>query len=154
MLPKQITPNNNFIGRSSELGRLHQIGQSNEASILIVYGRRRVGKTELLEQAFRDRHVLKFEGIEGQSQDKQLAQATAQLAEYAQDPLLTKLVFKTWTEFFKLLSRYIKKDSWTVYFEELQWLANYGSDFVAELKSVWDNEWRHNPELLVILCQN
>lgn len=152
MLPKQITPNNNFIGRSSELDRLHQICQSGEASILIVYGRRRVGKTELLEQAFRDRRVLKFEGIEGQSQNKQLAHATTQLAEYAQDPFLSKFVFKTWTEFFKLLGRSIQKGEWTVYFEELQWLANYGSDFVAELKSVWDNEWRHNPNLLVILC--
>lgn len=41
------------------------------ASLLIVYGRRRVGKAELIEHIYQARHLLKFEGLEGYSQDKQ-----------------------------------------------------------------------------------
>jgi len=47
------------------LERLVKIGNAHKASIVIVYGRRRIGKTELLEQAFRTRNILKFEGREG-----------------------------------------------------------------------------------------
>ena len=54
----------NFVGRQRELEKLRIISQANEAGIIILYGRRRVGKTELLEQAFRNRNILKFEGID------------------------------------------------------------------------------------------
>ena len=36
----------------------------DEAAIIVIYGRRRVGKTELIEQFFRQRHILKFEGLQ------------------------------------------------------------------------------------------
>ena len=65
--PKTIKCNKNFVGRNHELEKLSEISNSGEASIVVVYGRRRVGKTELLEQAFRKRNILKFEGIEGAS---------------------------------------------------------------------------------------
>ena len=38
--------------------------QTKEAKILVVYGRRRVGKTELIEHILGDRHLLKLEGVE------------------------------------------------------------------------------------------
>jgi hypothetical protein len=53
--------------------------------------------------------------------------------------------------------RFLKKDQlsdkeWTLYFEEVQWLAEYKDDFIADLKYVWDNKFRHNPKLLIVLC--
>ena len=41
---------------------------------------------------------------------------------------------------------------WTVYLEELQWLANYESKMISELKYAWDNYFRHNENLILILC--
>jgi uncharacterized protein len=142
----------NFIGRTAELERLHKIGSANEASIIIMYGRRRIGKTELLEQAFRERKLLKFEGIEGLTQKAQLAHVMTQLATYAESRLLAKTVVGSWREFFELLYDYTRKGTWTIYLEELQWLARYDDTLIAELKYVWDNYFRHNPKLLVILC--
>ncbi len=63
MRPLMIRPYKHFIGRTFELEKLEKIGSAHEASIIVMYGRRRVGKTELLEQAFRERNILKFEGI-------------------------------------------------------------------------------------------
>lgn len=71
MKPKQIQENKSFVGRDFERKRLAAISLANEASIVVVYGRRRVGKTELIEQVFRKRNLLKFEGIEGQPERKQ-----------------------------------------------------------------------------------
>ena len=54
-----------FIGRHDELAQINATQQSGEAALIVVYGRRRVGKTTLIEQAFRECRLLKFEGIEG-----------------------------------------------------------------------------------------
>lgn len=63
MIPVKIKKMENFVGRRKEWERLTNLGQLKEPAILIVYGRRRVGKTELLEQVYADRNILKFEGI-------------------------------------------------------------------------------------------
>ncbi len=54
----------NFIGREFELARIEHIEKQKKSQIVVVYGRRRIGKTELLEQAFRQRNLLKIEGRE------------------------------------------------------------------------------------------
>ncbi len=152
MKPRIIPEMKNFIGRIREKERLLKIASSKEASIIIMYGRRRIGKTELLEQTFRDRNLLKFEGIEGLSEKAQRANAMSQLATYAENPLLAKTVIDTWREFFELIAQYTQQGTWTIYLEELQWLASYESTLIAELKYVWDNYLRHNPNLVLILC--
>ncbi len=152
MKPLRIKTKKNFVGRVDELERLHKIGASGEASIIIMYGRRRIGKTELCEQAFRNRKLLKFEGIEGFSQKEQLAHVMNQLATYTESKLLAKTVVESWREFFEILYEYTRKGTWTIYLEELQWLAHYDDALIAELKYVWDNFFRHNPKLIIILC--
>lgn len=142
----------NFVGRLSEWGRLAALGQTKEPAILVVYGRRRIGKTELLEQVYAGRHILKFEGIRGKSQEEQKAHVLWQLSEYMQDPLIAKFKMETWVEIFKLMYDRIPEGQWTVYFEEVQWLANYEEAFISELKFAWDNYFRHREEWLVILC--
>jgi len=59
--PRKIYKNQTFIGREAEIQRLTEIVNRQEACMIVVHGRRRTGKTELLEQYFRDRKVLKFE---------------------------------------------------------------------------------------------
>ena len=152
MKPLKIKIKKDFIGRISELEKLQKIATTKEASIIIMYGRRRIGKTELLEQAFKDRNILKFEGIEGLSEIAQFANVMSQLSTYTREPLLAKTVIESWREFFQLLAKHTAKGIWTIYLEELQWLANYGSTLVSELKYVWDNHFRHNPKIILILC--
>ncbi len=147
-----IKEKSNFVGRKRELERLTVISKTNAASIIIMYGRRRVGKTELLEQAFRNRNILKFEGIEGLDQKAQLTQVIGQLAAYVQDLMIAKLVIDTWQEFFMIVAKYTAEGTWTIYLEELQWLADYKSTLVAELKYVWDNYFRQNNHIIVVLC--
>lgn len=152
LTPKKIMDNQNFIGRSNELEDLKQIGNAGEASIIVVYGRRRVGKTELLEQAFRDRNILKFEGIENAPHEQQMHNVLWQFSIYANDPLLAKLNMHSWKEIFKLIADKTQIGTWTIYLEELQWLANYNDELISELKYIWDNFFRYNKNLLLILC--
>ncbi len=144
-----IPENKSFVGRTYELEKLESIGNMNEASIIVMYGRRRIGKTELLEQAFRKKNVLKFEGIEGLDEKEQLANTLRQLILYINDSLPD---IQTWDAFFRFLSTYTAQGTWTIYLEELQWLANYKGTLISQLKYAWDNYFRHNPKLLLILC--
>ena len=147
-----VKKHKNFLGRENELEKLKKIASVKESSIIIMYGRRRIGKTELLEQSFRDRNILKFEGIEGLAEKEQLASAMSQLAQYTGDLILSKVTIDSWREFFQLLVKYTSEGLWTIYLEELQWLANYESKLISELKYVWDNYFRHNENLILILC--
>jgi len=151
--PKKIQKMETFVGRKAEWKRLSALGQaSGEPAILVVYGRRRIGKTELLEQVFADRNILKFEGLRGKTEEEQKAHVLWQLSQYTGDPLLAKLKMETWVEIFKLMNDRIPEGKWTIYFEEVQWLANYEDDLISELKFAWDNYFRHRKGWIVILC--
>jgi len=152
IFPKKIGKMEAFVGRRSEWERLTMLGKAKEPAILVVYGRRRIGKTELLEQVYANRNILKFEGIRGKSQNEQRAHVLWQLSEYTQNPLIGKLQIDTWVEVFKLINDNIPEGDFTLYFEEVQWLADYNDGFVSELKFAWDNYFRYRQGLLVILC--
>lgn len=152
MTPLQPIKKKDFIGRQHELSLLEEISGADEASIIIIYGRRRIGKTETIEQAYRQRNLLKFEGIEGEDQQWQREHVLSQLANYTGEVVLSRIVPKNWTEVFEILSKYIKEGTWTLYFEEVQWLASYETTFISELKYVWDNIFRHHKKLKLILC--
>ncbi|MCK5797611.1 MAG: hypothetical protein KAI47_10530 [Deltaproteobacteria bacterium] len=147
-----IPKNNNFIGRTKEWERLERIVASQQSAIIVVHGRRRVGKTELLEQFFRQRHVVKFEGIEGKDESYQRRAFSMQLVGYLGESAATIDAADSWTQLLRILADEMAHGPWTLYLEEFQWMAAYQSTLVAELKYVWDNHLRHNPELILILC--
>ncbi|MFC1586040.1 ATP-binding protein [Fibrobacterota bacterium] len=150
--------NKSFTGRRFEMERLEKIGKSGHADIIIVYGRRRVGKTELIEQFFQKGIIFKFEGIQtdiksrAQARQYQIDNCLNRLAEYLGNPLLSKVKCESWSEFFKLLDPVIHKQKTVLYFEEIQWLSNYNSEFLAELKPFWDDSWRHEKGLKLVIC--
>jgi AAA+ ATPase superfamily predicted ATPase len=141
-----------FIGRVHELEILEKLKRTQEPKLLIVYGRRRVGKTELIEHVFTKRNLLKFEGIQGYPQSKQQKIVLQQLSEYVEDTMIRDLKCENWIDIFKYIHKYTQNGPWTIYFEELQWLSDYEDDFVSELKYAWDNFFRLNPECIVVLC--
>ena len=136
--------NTPFIGRLYEQNRLQAIDASIQPAIIIMYGRRRVGKTSLLEHVFKNRNILKFEGIEGLNEDKQRASLVKQFAHYLDDSITENLTFASWTDFLIAVYEKTKNMKITLYFEELQWIANYDKLFIAELKYVWDNFFKRN----------
>lgn len=147
-----IEKNQEFIDRDIEIGRLEALKNASGSRILVVYGRRRVGKTELIEQVFRDRRLLKFEGRDKITPAEQMRFVMQQLAVYAEQPLLAKIEVTSWVDVLMQVAEVAKTDTVTLYFEEVQWIANYEDDFISALKYVWDNFLRHNKQLILILC--
>jgi hypothetical protein len=141
-----------FIGRKDEIKYIKGAAGLGEAAILVVYGRRRVGKTELIEHVLHDRHLLKLEGVEDGNTQTQMVRVLYQLSKALSDKHLTHMRFETWLELFDFIASKVAVGKWTLYLEEVQWLAEYKNELISDLKYVWDNALRHNPDLLLILC--
>ena len=141
-----------FFGREEELAKFADLDSVAGGKILVVYGRRRVGKTTLIKKAFANRRLLVFEGLEGQDEAEQLQHFAEQLAEHFNDQKLSRIKLNNWREAFKLLWEFISNGIWTVHLEELQWMANYRNELVSDLKYIWDNYWQKNSQLTAVLC--
>jgi AAA+ ATPase superfamily predicted ATPase len=143
---------NKFVGRDDEVGYLKQVQTQRRAALVVIHGRRRVGKTTLIERVYQDRNILKIEGVEGGSRAQQIETALMMLATHVKDPTIAKLKFSRWLEVFELIARYVKHGVQTLYLEELQWLAHYEEELISDFKHVWDNHFSKNPELTTVLC--
>ena len=154
MLTPYIAPNiPNFVGRVSELRVLRELSkQKKEAKIITVYGRRRVGKTELIQHAYGKRNLLKFEGIEDGDEALQRKVFLSMLAKYTNNHALNYSITENWIQVFDLLTPYVEKGEVTLFFEELQWMANYKTELISAIKHAWDNHFKKNPELILVLC--
>ena len=149
---KQPRSNIPFVGREREIKYIEEAADLGESAILVVYGRRRVGKTELIEHVLHDRNLLKLEGVEDGNKEAQMVRVLYQLSKALNDDHLARMRFDTWLELFDFIASKVSVGKWTLYLEEVQWLAEYKNELISDLKYVWDNTLRHNPDLLLILC--
>jgi len=138
-----------FCGRKEEIALLRRAIASERAELGIVYGRRRIGKSTLLQQPLRKKGDLFFEGIRGLPQQKQIDHFLDQLARQSEIP---RARARDWREAFDALSYHIGKGKHYVVFDEFPWMASGKTELVALLKYYWDNEWKKNPRLTLVLC--
>lgn len=80
-----------FIGRKNELEILQQAYSNNKSNLLVLYGRRRVGKSRLLLEHVQNKVYFSFEGLEGVTTLKQIEYFKEQMARAFDDPWLVKL---------------------------------------------------------------
>ena len=96
----------NFIGRSHELQELNGLYKTKQAQLAVIYGRRRVGKSTLVEEFMKGKPTLHFEGLEGLRTKGQIEQFTRDLGQQLQDNLLSHVSFNAWPAVFDYLTTY------------------------------------------------
>lgn len=137
-----------MIGRKYELSILKKTQESNRAELGVVYGRRRVGKSFLLK-SLKAKNELYFEAIRGLSLQEQIDHFCKQIAEQTKT---VPVAAKSWQEAFDTLSIYIASGRWYVVLDELPWMASEKPQLVSILKYYWDNKWKQNSKLTMVLC--
>ena len=144
-----------FIGRREYLEELEALWEKRSASLVTCRGRRRIGKSTLIEEFARRSadHFLVFEGIaprKGMSDRRQREHFCLQLAEQNGG---TTVKAANWSAAFKALNAAIPKRGKTVLLlDEISWMGNYNPDFAGLLKIAWDRLFSKHDRLIVVLC--
>ena len=143
-----------IIGREKEIKILNETFNSYESELVSIIGRRRVGKTFLVQSIFDKKIDFEITGIQHAKMKEQLDNFTISLNLFAQTPLPASRP-KNWLEAFRLLILYLEskgtKKKRVVFFDELPWLATHRSGFLNAFGFFW-NSWAVKNNVLVIIC--
>lgn len=143
---------NAIIGRDHEIRQLDSCYNSGESEFIILYGRRRVGKTFLIRKHFEGKFDFALTGIHNGTKAVQLGNFTNALEEYSgkAQPLP-----KTWFEAFNQLKRHLlslRKKRLLVFIDEMPWLDTKKSDFLSAFELFWNGWGASQSKLMLIVC--
>ena len=137
-----------FIGRKNELHTLNTEYNRN-SSFVVIYGRRRVGKTTLIKEFLKNKtafYYLATEELESQSM-KRLANV---IARTTKNTLLQKIEFTDWLDLFQLIADYKPEEKKVLVIDEFPYLVRTNSAFPSILQNAWD-EFLKDSNVMVIL---
>lgn len=140
-----------FIGRVKEIQKLQQLRSETASAIAVLYGRRRVGKSALIREAFQKERVLNFEGLENKPPREQIRNFLFQLKQQRED-LNFKNDINDWRDALAILVQAVGKQSHVVVLDEFQWMASYKDDLVTNLKMMWDQYFSKCKNITFVLC--
>jgi AAA+ ATPase superfamily predicted ATPase len=144
----------NFIGRRHELKRLGDLLHLNRSSIVVIKGRRRIGKSRLASE-FAKRNNCRFLNFTGLAPQENVT-AQHQLDNFA-NQLNTQVgvpfnTFKNWYFAFEALASYFNDEPTVVLLDEISWLGDKDPTFVGSLKIWWDLNLTVRNNIILILC--
>ncbi len=145
-----------IISRKEEKKDLEYCERSKKSELICVYGRRRVGKTFLVEQTFRD-FAFRAVGLEKGTTKQQLKSFGQRLIEYGDD---IKQTPENWFEAFSRLDKILSGESIRrslngkkiVFLDEFPWFATKKSDFLVAFEDYWNRRGTQDGDLLFIIC--
>lgn len=145
------------IGRKEEKDELIRCAQSKKPELVCVYGRRRVGKTFLVEQCFSSAFAFRATGLEKGNMRAQLKSFHLRLAQYGG---VSKTIPKDWFEAFSQLEQLLRSRNATrsiygkkiVFLDEFPWFATPRSDFLAAFGEFWNRFGASQADLMLIIC--
>ncbi len=140
-----------FIGRQHELSRLQQISEKPSASLVVIKGRRRIGKSRLVQEFAKSYPFFSFSGVA----PTKATTAVSQREEFAsQLKLLGFPSLKTddWNDLFFFLASQTKKGQIVILFDEISWMGSKDPHFLGKLKNAWDLYFSKNAKLILIIC--
>ncbi len=143
---------NLVIGRKEQTILLKEALKSPKSDFIVVYGRRRVGKTYLIKNTLGKRIDFEMTGIQkGDTQD-QLENFIEKLSEFSGTEDLVKPT--NWMKAFSILKRYLgKKGSKkkVLFLDELPWIDTHKSKFLGMLGHFW-NDWAIYNNVMLVVC--
>ena len=141
-----------IIGRDKEQQELREAYFSEESKFVAVYGRRRVGKTYLVRQTFKDSLTFSHSGQAKGALAEQLFGWKSSLKDAGYD--VTKSP-SSWLEAFDMLKDLIRKSEEkkkVVFIDEMPWLDTPRSNFVNALEFFWNGWASGRDDVLLIVC--
>lgn len=141
-----------FIGRESEINKLHTAYRSAESKFIAVYGRRRIGKTSLVREAFPNEITFSYSGMPNVSTRTQLHGFYNALKRQGLEPSAQP---QNWIDAFSLLSDLIEKypeGKKVIFLDELPWMDAPRSSFLSAFEQFWNGWASARKDILLVIC--
>jgi AAA+ ATPase superfamily predicted ATPase len=143
-----------IIGREKERQKFQEFLHSDASEFVVVYGRRRVGKTFLIREAFGNKFDFYHTGIANTKKETQLSEFNFALNQTAKK--LPNTPINTWFDAFHklefLLEHSKNKGKKIVFLDELPWMDTPKSGIIQALELFW-NKWASaRKDILLIVC--
>ena len=139
-----------FIDRESEMKTLKKEYSAKDSSLVIVYGRRRVGKTTLLTEFIREKQALYFLATQ-ESEVLNLAAFKDKVVEFTGNDLLSETTIDKWDTAFKAVVSHNFTQKPIVVIDEFQYLGKTNPAFPSIFQRIWDQILKE-ANIMVVLC--
>ncbi len=141
-----------FIGRKAELAVLSESWQAPGGSFIPIYGRRRIGKSELILQFLRTRPGIYHLGKQAPA-SFQIREFLDESSQILGEPLLARLPAESWRSALEAVESCWKGEGKLVLvFDEYQWTVEACGELSSLLQEFWDRRWRKSGRIMLILC--
>lgn len=149
-----------MIGRKKEIEELEELYKNDKAEFVAIYGRRRVGKTFLVDEVFKDRITFRHAGlspteIEAGSKSPLKAQLNAFYYSLLLAGMKKSKCPKDWLEAFFMLESYLQSidngNRMLIFLDELPWMDTSKSGFITAFEGFW-NSWACHRNIMLIVC--
>lgn len=141
-----------FIGREAELEDLKRFLRKKTASMIVVRGRRRVGKSRLIEEFAKGMTLYSFTGLAPNKQTTAQMQRDIFAKQLQARTGLPTIKTDDWMDLFTLLNERTKSGRIVLFFDEISWMGSEDSTFLSKIKDAWDLQFKKNPELIFVIC--
>ena len=138
-----------FIGRAAELSKLNILFNKKGFQFPVIYGRRRVGKTALINEFIKDKDVIFFTGIESNEQQN-LENLSKSIFSFA-DSALEDTVFSSFQSALEYIFKLAEKQRIVFVIDEYPYIAKASKSLASTLQALIDQN-KDNSQLFLILC--
>ena len=139
-----------FIDREMEMDTLQREYERNGSALVILYGRRRVGKTTLISEFIKDKNALFFLASEESEAQNRLA-FKDKAAEFIDSDLLRAAEVKNWDVIFKTIMDTPFQKKPVIVIDEFQYIGRSNPAFPSVFQRIWE-EILKDRQVMVILC--
>lgn len=140
------------MGREYEFSLLKDLLLKKVASLVVIRGRRRIGKSRLIQEFAKNKKFYTFSGLPPTKKTTAQAQRDEFSRQLNAQTGLPEVKVDDWSKLFLLLSEKVKQDQVILLFDEISWMGSKDPDFLGKLKNAWDLHFKENPKLILILC--
>ena len=144
---------NTFIGRKAELAELERFTKKTSASFIVVRGRRRIGKSRLIEEFGKQFDAFySFAGLPPEkdvTKQHQLETFSLQMAQQFKTP---RALYTDWSDAFWAVGERVQSSKILLLFDEISWMGSQDPTFLGKIKNFWDQHLKKNNKLIFIVC--
>lgn len=143
-----------IVGRLREQVILKEVFENKKSELIAIYGRRRIGKTYLVREFYKQSIVFEVTGLFGASLQDQISNFTKEIRKRSRRTL--RDLPKNWLEVFSIFEMYLdtlpKGKKKVIFIDEFPWMATAKSKFLMAFENFWNTYCTKRNDLIVVIC--